>query len=244
MPNVSYKKIRYGQHLADASIFLPYYDTGIILLQHCRLQIYAYYCVMTRPCRLLSFLLVLSHGCYGLNPTLVPTQQRRTTSKAVAPTDPLDEDASSSSSSNSRRNFILGLSAASLWVSTPPPSGADTGAEVRGEAVTPFNGLAFQYRGSDYGGLQASELDEKSVSYADFMTALKAGEIEFVEFMAPDGDAAYATFRGKSPIRIGEGYPLEQHDGWSSPAFAIRAVKNAGVPYKFTVPALRAYQSS
>jgi hypothetical protein len=80
------------------------------------------------------------------------------------------------------------------------------------------------------------------VSYADFMTALKAGDIEFVEFMAPDGDAAYATFRGKSPIRIGEGYPIEQHDGWSSPAFAIRAVKNAGVPYKFTVPALSAYK--
>jgi hypothetical protein len=53
--------------------------------------------------------------------------------------------------------------------------------------------------------------------------------------MAPDGDAAYATFKegnGK-PIRIGEGYPIEQHDGWSSPAFAVRIVKDANVPYKF-----------
>ena len=39
-------------------------------------------------------------------------------------------------------------------------------------------------------------------------------------------------------IRIGEGYPIEQHDGYSSPAFAIRTVKNANVPYKFVVPAL------
>ncbi len=62
--------------------------------------------------------------------------------------------------------------------------------------------------------------------------------------MAPDGDAAYVTFKAKeggakaSPIRIGEGYPVEQHDGYSSPMFCVRAVKNAGVPYKFTVPAL------
>jgi hypothetical protein len=36
---------------------------------------------------------------------------------------------------------------------------------------------------------------------------------------------------------------VEQHDGWSSPAFAVRAVKNAGVSYKFTVPALQAYKN-
>ena len=87
---------------------------------------------------------------------------------------------------------------------------ADTGAEVRGTSVTPFNGLAFQYRGSEFGGLQASEIDEPSVSYNDFMQRLKAGEVKFVEFLAPDGDKAYATFLGQegkpqAPIRIGEG---------------------------------------
>jgi len=62
---------------------------------------------------------------------------------------------------------------------------------------------------------------------------------------APDGDVAYATLKGKegTPIRIGAGYPIEQHDGWSSPAFAVRTVKNAGVPYKFTVPGLEKYKS-
>jgi hypothetical protein len=34
------------------------------------------------------------------------------------------------------------------------------------------------------------------------------------------------------------GYPIEQHDGYSSPLFCVRAVKNANVPYTFVVPAL------
>ena len=64
----------------------------------------------------------------------------------------------------------------------------------------------------------------------------------FVEFLAPDGDVAYATFKdGEQKIRIGEGYPIEQHDGYSSPLFCVRAVKNAGVPYKFTVKGLAKY---
>jgi len=164
---------------------------------------------------------------------------------------------------------ILGTAATSV--------SADSGAEVRGTAVTPFNGLAFQYRGSEFDGLKASDIDEPSVSYNEFIQRMKAGEVKFVEFLAPDGDKAYATFLGQdgktqNPIRIGEGklsltsaalfrkkektfvprtnpfetlgYPIEQHDGYSSPAFAIRAVKNAGVPYKFSVPALSAYKSS
>jgi len=119
------------------------------------------------------------------------------------------------------------------------PAFADTGAEVRGTPVNAFNGLAFQYRGNDFAGLKASELNEPSVSYAEFVEKLKSGDVVFVEFLAPNGDVAYAKFKDKSePIRIGEGYPIEQPDGYSSPAFAIRTVKNAGVPYKFVLPAL------
>jgi hypothetical protein len=72
--------------------------------------------------------------------------------------------------------------------------------------ITPFNGLIFNYRGSDYGGLDASTLDEPSVPYKEFAERLVKGEVEFVEFMAPDGDAAYVTFKSASskPIRIGE----------------------------------------
>ena len=125
-------------------------------------------------------------------------------------------------------------------------AGADTGAEVRGTPVNAFNGLAFQYRGSDFNGLTASDIDEPSISYSEFVSKLKSGEVLSVEFYAPDGDVAYATLKSNSNnnnnngnrIRIGEGYPIEQHDGYSSPAFAIRTVKNANVPYKFVVPAL------
>jgi hypothetical protein len=109
-----------------------------------------------------------------------------------------------------------------------------------------------KYRGGDFGGLDASTINEPSITYADFNDKLKAGLVEFVEFLAPDGDVAYATVvvqagggsstgsdaSSKQRLRIGEGYPVEQHDGYSSPMFCVRAVKNAGVPYKFVVPAL------
>lgn len=152
--------------------------------------------------------------------------------------------------SENRRSLFFTASAVLTSAVVVPflEANADTGAEVRGTKLTPLNGLAFQYRGTEYGGLTAAEINEPSISYADFMVKLKAGDVELVEFLAPDGDTAYATFKPKSsagkesPIRIGEGYPVEQHDGWSSPAFAVRAVKNAGVTYKFTVPALQAYK--
>ena len=67
-----------------------------------------------------------------------------------------------------------------------------------------------------------------------------------MQFLAPNGDAAYATFKSSGdskesnskPIRIGEGYPIEDPEGWSSPAFVIKAVAKKGVPYKFVVPGL------
>jgi hypothetical protein len=108
--------------------------------------------------------------------------------------------------SDTRRSLTIG-SAATILASwgIPFSAHANTGAEIRGTEITPFNGLAFQYRGSDFGGLKAEDLNEPSVPYSDFVQRLKAGEVEFVEFMAPSGDAAYVTFKGKPPIRIGEG---------------------------------------
>jgi hypothetical protein len=144
-----------------------------------------------------------------------------------------------------RRAFLAGGAAALSWLGIADAAVAEQAKEYRQEIeVNAFNGLAFNYRGTDNNGLDSATLNEPSVSYAEFNQRLKSGEVEFVEFMAPDGDAAYATFKAKegqekgSPIRIGEGYPTEQHDGFSSPMFCVRTVKNAGVPYKFTVPAL------
>ena len=49
---------------------------------------------------------------------------------------------------------------------------------------------------------------------------MESKTVEFVEFLAPNGDDAYATISGVNdgrPILIGEGYPIERGDGWSSP---------------------------
>lgn len=97
-----------------------------------------------------------------------------------------------------------------------------------GVQLTPFNGLTFNYRGNQNNGLDASTLNEPSIPYVEFLQRLDAGEVEFVEFLAPNGDAAYATFKAKEgqekakPIRIGEGYPIEDPEGWSSPAFVVK----------------------
>jgi hypothetical protein len=152
--------------------------------------------------------------------------------------DPSVDSVPEYSSWNHRRTLVGSVATALLVGLTPGTALADTGAEVRGTKLNAFNGLIFQYRGNDFPGLSAADIDEPSISYAEFVTQLKAGEVTSVDFLAPDGDVAYATLRSKGKLRIGEGYPIEQHDGYSSPAFAIRTVKNAGVPYKFIVPAL------
>ena len=129
--------------------------------------------------------------------------------------------------------------------------GAPTPARARDEIEwTPFNGLIFNYRGGQYGGLDGSTLTEPSVPFREFGERLQAGEVEFVEFQAPDGDVGYVTFKSKGgegqpkKIRIGDGYPIEQHDGWSSPAFVVRAVERYNVPYKFVVPGLEKYSTN
>ncbi len=75
----------------------------------------------------------------------------------------------------------------------------------------------------------------------EFLDRLSSGDVSYVEFLAPNGDRAYAQV-GEKRIRIGEGYPVEQSKGWSSPAFAIRSVKDKGVPYRFVVPELEKYR--
>lgn len=126
------------------------------------------------------------------------------------------------------------------------PSAAQAEAETMergGVQLTPFNSLAFNYRGGESPTVAASDLNEPSVPYAEFLEKLNANQVTFVEFLAPNGDKAYATFKSEEsnnskPIRIGEGYPIEDPEGWSSPAFVIKAVAKANVPYKFVVPGL------
>lgn len=153
-------------------------------------------------------------------------------------------------SDNSRRSFLSTALLVPSLLSMPQSAFAAQEAEYRqGIEVNAFNGLIFNYRGGEFSGLDASTLNEPSVPYATFCERLSKGEVERVEFMAPDGDAAYVTFKPKegeataTPIRIGEGFPIEQHDGYSSPMFVVKTLKKYEVPYKFTVPGLAKYSS-
>ena len=151
----------------------------------------------------------------------------------------------------SRRSAITLLTSsigALVGSSSLLPSAALAEAETMergGVPLTPFNSLAFNYRGGDSPTIDGSTLDEPSIPYAEFLEKLNADQVTFVEFLAPNGDKAYATFKSdenneSKPIRIGEGYPIEDPEGWSSPAFVIKAVAKANVPYKFVVPGLSA----
>ncbi len=132
-----------------------------------------------------------------------------------------------------RREFFTALTTttfvtAASTMNIPPAMAVEDDKTRGGVPLTPFNGLTFNYRGNEKGGLDASTLNEDSIPYSDFLRRLDADEIEFVEFMAPNGDAAYVTFKAKEgmekskPIRIGEGYPIEDPEGWSSPAFVVK----------------------
>lgn len=66
----------------------------------------------------------------------------------------------------------------------------------------------------------------------DFLRALKEKKVEGVVFMPPSGDVAFALIEGKS-VRIGEGWPVEVSNSWSSPNWVVRILQNEGVPYKF-----------
>jgi hypothetical protein len=118
---------------------------------------------------------------------------------------------------------------------------------VVGREIRSFNSLVYNFKNSALdGGLDASKLNEESISFVEFGEAMKNGDVTFVEFMAPFGEAAYATIKTKDgaagkPIRIGQGYPTMSKDSWSSPDYVIRSVSNFGVPYKFTVPLLAKY---
>ena len=68
--------------------------------------------------------------------------------------------------------------------------------------------------------------------YPEFLQALKDKKVEGVVFQPPSGDVAFALIDGKS-IRIGEGWPVEVSNSWSSPIWVVRILQNEGVPYAF-----------
>ena len=69
-----------------------------------------------------------------------------------------------------------------------------------------------------------------SIPYSQFLQAIKDKKVEGVIFQPPAGDVAYALIDGKS-VRIGEGWPVEIANSWSSPTWVVRILENEGVPY-------------
>jgi len=157
---------------------------------------------------------------------------------------------------STRRSVIIGGAAsifAGLMTSSPSPASAAAyklgdKSSVVGREIRSFEGLIYSFKNTALdGGLDASTIKEESVPFIEFGEKMKNGEVAFVEFMAPNGEVAYATFKDKDgkeskPIRIGQGYPTGGKNSWSSPDYVIRSVSNFGVPYKFTVPMLANYR--
>lgn len=83
---------------------------------------------------------------------------------------------------------------------------------VVGREIRSFNSLVYNFKNSALdGGLDASTLDEPSVSFVEFGERMKNKEVAFVEFYAPFGEKAYVTFKptnedkNPKPVRIGQG---------------------------------------
>lgn len=159
-----------------------------------------------------------------------------------------------------RKSFLVGAAsllggavlpqAASAIVYPPAEGGFKLGdpKSVLGREQRSFSGLVYAFKNTSLdGGLDASTIKEPSVPFIEFGEKMINKEVAFVEFIAPFGEVAYVTFKpteadaNPKPIRIGQGYPTNGKDSWSSPDYVIRSVSNFGVPYKFTVPLLAKY---
>lgn len=168
------------------------------------------------------------------------------------------------SSEIARRSFVAsGVAIASLISASMPAVAAKSDSVVQKE-LNSFVDLIYNFRNTALdGGLDASKLKEPSIPFIEFGEKMKNGDVTFVEFIAPTGAVAYATFKVKGKndpyakylasggkqkektvrLRIGQGYPTGGKNSWSSPDYVIRSVSNFGVPYKFTVPALSQYKN-
>lgn len=86
-----------------------------------------------------------------------------------------------------------------------------------GKEIESWNSLIKSFKNNRLdGGLDASKLNEPSIPFTEFGEKLKNGEVTLVEFMAPNGDVAYAT------IKTGKG------KGKNAKTKRIRYVDEAG----------------
>jgi len=104
-----------------------------------------------------------------------------------------------------------------------PREGGALSATCLGFGCNPYGDIGFN-------GLSKENAPPGSLPYPDFLKALKAKEVERVIFEPPSGDEAYAVIGGKK-VRIGEGWPVELSNSWSSPTWVVRILENERVPY-------------
>jgi len=98
------------------------------------------------------------------------------------------------------------------------------------------------YAATDFNGLAKADAPAGAMPYPEFLAALKAKKVEGVIFQPPAGDVAYALIGGKS-VRIGEGWPVEVSNSWSSPTWVVRILQNEGVPYAWNFDLDKKYSS-
>ena len=126
------------------------------------------------------------------------------------------------------RRSVLSLAAASL--AAPLAAHADVKYEGGAFSATCMGFGCNSYSGTDFNGMPKEEAPAGSMPYPDFLKALKDKKVEGVVFQPPAGDVAFALIDGKS-VRIGEGWPVEVSNSWSSPTWVVRILQNEGVPY-------------
>lgn len=106
------------------------------------------------------------------------------------------------------------------------------------------------YRNQDFNGL--SDAPNNAMPYPDFLDAVKSKYVRSVEFIQPSGDEAYALLEdadgklcqkydpdavvadGACRLRMGNGWPVEVSNSWSSPTWVVRILKNENIPYEWT----------
>eukprot|EP00752_Nemacystus_decipiens_P010559 g9402.t2 len=114
-------------------------------------------------------------------------------------------------------------------------------AEELPAGTNPFTSICMgfgcgEFQGLDYPGAPAPT-DEESITFKSFLESLDKGLVAKVDFLA-NGNKAYAFVKPSATgeptrIRVGEGYPDEQGNGWSSPLWVVRALNDRNVPYHF-----------
>jgi hypothetical protein len=145
-----------------------------------------------------------------------------------------------------RRAALVALVPALLASTTTRPAVAADQLSLGGALGATCLGFGCNpYQQPDFNGLDAASAPASSMPYAEFLDAVKAKKVEGVVFYPPAGDEAYALLKDGRSVRVGEGWPIEVSNSWSSPTWVMRILQNEGVPYtwKFDLKAKNSYKT-